>query len=156
MTRSDFRALMIFLIPCFAACADSERDGDETATGLSIAADNDEHAGTATKSLPRLKSALLAPGERRVTVLVVPGDASVEIDGRPVFRRNGLVEIVGRVGDGHKIRVFKGTRSTEEKNVAIVESGVTPALVDLNEALPVEAAPVTKKNKPLVFDDIDE
>jgi serine/threonine-protein kinase len=156
MTRYDFRALLMIVTLFSSACSNPAEDGEDVATALSIAAAIEEHVGVTSKSLPRLKAAPLGSGERRVMVFVVPGDASVEVDGRPVFRRSGVVEIVGRVGDVHKLRVFKGARSTEEKSVTIQEAGVTPNLVDLNEALPVAIGSGTKKNKPLVFGDIDE
>jgi WD40 repeat protein/tRNA A-37 threonylcarbamoyl transferase component Bud32 len=74
----------------------------------------------------------LGAGERRVAVMVLPGDASVEVDGQPVRRRNGVIELVGKAGEVHRVRVFKGAKSTEEKAVTIQEAGATPALLDLN------------------------
>ncbi|HLM74129.1 MAG TPA: hypothetical protein VK459_15590 [Polyangiaceae bacterium] len=67
---------------------------------------------------------------RRVKVIVLPGDASVEIDGLAARRRNGVVEIAGRVGDVRRLRVFKGAEQLQQ-DVTIEEAGVSPAVVDL-------------------------
>jgi serine/threonine-protein kinase len=74
-----------------------------------------------------------------VTLVVLPGDASVEVDGQPVRRRNGVIELVGKVGDVHRVRVFKGAKSTEEKAVTIPAAGTLPGLLDLNAPLPPAA-----------------
>jgi hypothetical protein len=84
-------------------------------------------------SPPRANVPLLAPGERRVALFVVPGDASVEVDGQIVARRNGVVDLVGKVGDVRRVRVLKGEKSTEEKVVTIQNTEASPALLDLNE-----------------------
>jgi serine/threonine-protein kinase len=76
------------------------------------------------------------PDQRRVAIFVVPGDASVEVDGQPARRRDGVVEIVGRLGEVHRLRAWKGTKTTEERAVTITASGASPARVDLNEPLP--------------------
>ena len=46
----------------------------------------------------------------------MPVTAPYEVDGQVVRRRNGLVELVGRVGDVFRLRAFKGAKSTEEKS----------------------------------------
>lgn len=71
---------------------------------------------------------------RRVAVLVLPGDALVEVDGQPARRRDGVIELVGKVGDMHRLRAFKGTKSTGERPLTIPAAGAAPVLVDLNAA----------------------
>ncbi len=138
-------------------CAHEVENSEADSSGLSLGGMVENRSGlAAAKSALRLKAARLGPDERRVMVFVLPGDASVEVDGRPAFRRNGVIELVGKVGDVRKLRVFKGPRSTEEKTITIGEAGATPALVDLNEVVLVAAGTTTKKAKPLVFGDIDE
>lgn len=78
---------------------------------------------------PALKD--LGPTGRRVIVMVLPGDASVEVDGIAVRRRDGVVELLGKVGDVRRLRVLKGAQSIE-KDVTIQEAGASPALLDLN------------------------
>jgi WD40 repeat protein/serine/threonine protein kinase len=81
--------------------------------------------------LPRL-----APDERRAALFVLPGDASVEVDGQLVQRWNGVVELVGKVGDVRRVSAFKGSKSIQERLVTIQESGASPSLIDLNEPSP--------------------
>lgn len=82
------------------------------------------------KSRPQPALGDLGAKGRRVKVIVLPGDASVEIDGLAARRRNGVVEIAGRVGDVRRLRVFKGAEQLQQ-DVTIEEAGVSPAVVDL-------------------------
>lgn len=104
--------------------------------------------GAARSELPAL-----GPDQVRAALFVVPGDARVEVDGLPVRRRNGVIELVGKVGDVRRVRAFKGDRATDEKIVTIKANGAEPSLLDANEAKPVR--PVAVKAKPAVFD-VDE
>jgi len=88
--------------------------------------------------------------EVRVALFVLPGDASVEVDNKPVRRRDGVIELVGKVGDKRRVRVFKGSKTTEEKVVTIQDTGTSPALVNLNEP-PPPGAKVKKPRGPAVF-----
>ena len=157
MKRQFLSAAVLGIAQFVSGCFDTADDAETNASVLSFAAVMENRSGmTASKSMPRLKARRLGPDERRVMVFVVPGDALVEVDGRPAFRRNGLIELVGKVGDVRKLRVFKGARSTGEKTITIGDLAATPSLVDLNEVIPVAAATGKKKTKPLVFSDIDE
>ncbi|WP_437626129.1 hypothetical protein [Sorangium sp. So ce1151] len=89
--------------------------------------------GTAPRAAARPGMAVLGPDERRVALLVVPGDALVEVDGQPAYRRDGAIDLTGKVGAVRRVRVWKGTKTTEEKAVTIQETGPSPPLVDLNE-----------------------
>ncbi|WP_437721673.1 hypothetical protein [Sorangium sp. So ce861] len=84
--------------------------------------------------------AALGPDERRVPLLVVPGDALVEVDGQPAYRRDGAIELTGKVGEVRLVRVWKGAKKPLEKRVMIQEIQPSPPLVDLNEALPAKLA----------------
>jgi serine/threonine-protein kinase len=86
---------------------------------------------------PLLKE--LGPTARRVNVIVLPGDANVEVDGTPYRRREGVIELTGKVGDRRQLRVVKGSQY-REKEVIIQESGALPPLLDLNA--PKEQRPV--------------
>ena len=106
-------------------------------------------AGGRLKKSRRAQLPLLGSDQRRVALFVLPGDASVEVDGKLVERRDGVIDIVGKLGEKHNVRVFKGDTSIEETSVTIEESGASPATVDLNEAL--AASRNAKKNQDVVF-----
>lgn len=110
-------------------------DENEPTTTDSLGSENAPYA-TSSNVKPR---PLLGQDERRVALVVLPGDASVEVDGQPVRRRNGVIDLVGKLGDTHRVRVFKGSKTTAEKSVMIQESGAIPARLDLRESLPTSA-----------------
>jgi hypothetical protein len=116
-----------------------------TATAPAVGEKKPRLAGSAVA--PRHEAPLLAPDQRRVLLLVVPGDAQVEVDGRPVRRRNGVIELVGKVGEVRRVRARKDDKSTEEKVVTIKETGASPPLINLNEPLPAAAGKVKVKRK---------
>lgn len=82
------------------------------------------------KSRPQPSLSDLGPKGRRVKIIVLPGDASIEIDGSAARRRNGVVEIAGRVGDVRRLRVWKGAEQLQQ-DVTIEEAGASPAVIDL-------------------------
>jgi serine/threonine-protein kinase len=98
--------------------------------------------------------AVLGPDERRVPLLVVPGDALVEVDGQPAYRRDGAIDLIGKVGEVRRVRVWKGAKEALEKNVTIQESQPSPPLVDFNEAPP--AKPAVKLKLPARFGEFDD
>ncbi|WP_437937379.1 WD40 repeat domain-containing protein [Sorangium sp. So ce341] len=68
----------------------------------------------------------------RARVLVLPGDAEVELDGAQVRRRDGLIELTGRVGERKKLTIVDGDTSIE-KDVTIGANGASPSAIDLAE-----------------------
>ena len=76
-----------------------------------------------------------SPEMRRVRLVVLPSDASVEIDGAPARVVGGAVEIAGQLGTVHHARVFKGPSSVEG-DVSITVEGAIPAKMDLDAARP--------------------
>jgi WD40 repeat protein len=86
----------------------------------------------------------LGPNGRRVKVIVLPGDAEVEVAGAAVRRRDGVVELIGRVGDGPRLRVIKGA-TYDEKDVLIQDGGASPPLIDLRPKIALKAGPAGKK-----------
>jgi hypothetical protein len=83
----------------------------------------------------------LGPSGRRVSVIVLPGDADVEVAGVVVRRRDGVVELMGQVGQALPLRVFKGDISIE-RSVTILDTGASPPLLDLAAgARPVVESP---------------
>ncbi|WP_437787419.1 hypothetical protein [Sorangium sp. So ce1097] len=72
----------------------------------------------------------LGAGERRVKLLVLPADAVVEVDGVPVRRRDGVIELAGKVGQTHRVRVSRGARHGET-TVTLTDAGASPPSLDL-------------------------
>jgi hypothetical protein len=99
-------------------------------TSDELAEQSDPLAITAKKKRVQPSLQDLGAKGRRVKVIVVPGDASVEVDGFGAKRRNGVIELTGRVGDVHRLRVYKGAEQLEQ-DVTIEEAGVSPAVLDL-------------------------
>lgn len=112
--------------------------GEDAAMQMPLAAS--AAAGNAlevkTRKTVRQSERLLGPDERRVAVFVVPGDALVEVDGQRVERRDGVVELVGKLGAVQRLRAWKGDKSSETKEITITESGANPSFVDVNEVKP--------------------
>ena len=99
-----------------------------------------------SRSPSRQNEHVLGPDERRVVVFVVPGDALVEVDGQPFERRDGVIELVGKVGETHRVRAWKGDKSTETKVVTIDDTGASPSFMDVNELIPAKKDVTGKKN----------
>lgn len=91
----------------------------------------------------------LGDGEVRVSLLVLPGDAVVEVNKVPVRRRNGMIELVGAIGTGQRVDVFWGANATIEKMVTIAASGVSPPLIDAEAENKSKGGPA---KTPAVFD----
>jgi len=71
----------------------------------------------------------------RVALFVLPGDARVDVDGVQVRRRQGTIELVGKIGEEHRVRVVSDTMQTDEQLVKITATGTVPALIDARFAL---------------------
>ena len=154
------RTIAAFALLCGAALLPAceqraPKPAGEEAPGASRALSLPSH-----KSRPQPSLSDLGPKGRRVKVIVLPGDASVEIDGLSARRRNGVIEIAGRVGDVHRLRVLKGADQLQ-KDVTIEEAGVSPAVIDLAAPRPTPgggagtgtgAAPV-KQIDPLIAEE---
>ncbi len=67
---------------------------------------------------------------RRVRVVVLPSDASVEVDGAATPSPDGVIEIAGALGSVHRVRVFKDKHEIEG-DVSITEAGAMPPKLDL-------------------------
>ena len=82
-----------------------------------------------------------------VSLVILPDDASVEVDGAAARAKNGVIEIQGQLGSVHKVRLFRpgaagappGDDITE--NVVVTENGALPPKLVLQEAAkPASAA----------------
>lgn len=79
----------------------------------------------------RKEQPVLADDEVRVPLFVLPGDAVVEVDDVVVRRRQGTIELVGKVGAERRVRVFLGTTRVVEQKVKIEAMGTLPATIDV-------------------------
>lgn len=144
----------LILLP--AACGDEsgvERRDNPSSMASAVANEQEDDVAEQVPPVGTIHS--LAGNEHRVVLVVLPGNASVEVDGHAVSRRNGLIELIGKIGDVYRVRAFRGKKSTEEKNVTILAGQPSPSLIDLNEALPVK--PVGKApKKPARFGGFDD
>jgi serine/threonine protein kinase len=81
---------------------------------------------------------------RSVTVVILPANAKVEVEGTATPVAEGLLEITGAVGSVHKVRVMAGGA---EKTVRVVvsESGAVPPKIEVEGAAgePVPTASAT-------------
>jgi hypothetical protein len=130
MRRRARAAMALPMLCCAALLVACEAPEPAPSSSVPPSSGNDLVAMASKKK--RRQPTLHDLGEkgRRVKVVVLPGDASVEIDGFAARRRNGVVEITGRVGEVHRLRIFKGTEQLE-RDVTIGEASASPALVDL-------------------------
>lgn len=96
-------------------------------------------AGDDAGAAPTASSALV-PAARRATLVILPDDAKVEVDGVAVAAHDGVVELAGVLGSTRRVRV---SRDGQEKTVEVVlgESGAEPPKVELE--LPVPPAATT-------------
>ncbi|WP_437901486.1 hypothetical protein [Sorangium sp. So ce124] len=85
---------------------------------------------TGAPATPRSAVHRLGGGERRVKLLVLPADAVVEVDGVPVRRRDGVIELSGKVGQTHRVRVSRGAQHGET-TVTLTDAGASPPSLDL-------------------------
>jgi eukaryotic-like serine/threonine-protein kinase len=144
------RRLVIALSMCHLACS-TQAGGEAPAGAASSSVGANKATEGRTKEARRQRLPLLGAGERRVSLVVAPGDASVEVDGREVSRRDGLVDLVGKVGDQRRVRVWKGDKSTGEKTITIRETGASPETIDLNETTEPAPTNVAAKAKAVQF-----
>ena len=76
---------------------------------------------------------------RSVKMVVIPADATVEVDGVAAPVTNGVVEIKGPLGSLHTVRIAAGGAETTG-DVAITENGASPPKMEL--------APAAEKDPP--------
>lgn len=70
--------------------------------------------------------------ETLVNLTVFPGDAIVEVDGLVAQRRDGVIDLFGKIGETRRVRVFHGALQ-REWDVMIGGSGASPTIIRLEE-----------------------
>jgi serine/threonine-protein kinase len=83
---------------------------------------------------------------QRVKVVVLPEDATVEIDGAKAEARDGVVEVVGPLGSVHRIRLTKD-KNQFEGDVSVTEAGAMPPKLEMPVVAKTAPPPVTGKKK---------
>lgn len=141
------------------ACAEASVDTEEPKPISTKVVQEEESAlGLGATGTGRVEKPALGAEQRRVTLTVLPGDATVEVDGQLAKRRNGVIELMGRVGETRKLRVSSSLLSAKEqriqgREVVIRETGASPSLIDLNDAPAQGPAGGSEKQIPFPFDD---
>jgi serine/threonine-protein kinase len=67
---------------------------------------------------------------KRVRVVILPADASIEIEGEPAKAKDGVLDIEGTLGSVHRVRVFKGPGETIA-DVVVTETGALPPKIEV-------------------------
>jgi serine/threonine-protein kinase len=76
-------------------------------------------------------SAAPEPPLHKVGIVVIPGDVSAEVDGKPAQPKSGILEITGALGSTHTVRIFKYKYQTIT-NVVLTDTGPIPPKVELS------------------------
>jgi serine/threonine-protein kinase len=93
-----------------------------------------------------------SPAQRRVRVVILPADATVEIDGEKAEAHDGVLEVVGALGSVHRVRLSKD-KNQFEGDVSVTEAGAMPPKLELpaGKAAPPGKGP--KKSPRFGFDE---
>ncbi|WP_437310819.1 serine/threonine-protein kinase [Sorangium sp. So ce388] len=92
-------------------------------------------APAAASASATASAAAPAPVLQQVPVMIIPGDASVEVDGQPVPVKNGIMMLEGAPGSIHHVRVFKAKYQTTV-DVTVTERGASPPSVTMSYSVP--------------------
>ncbi|WP_437282465.1 serine/threonine-protein kinase [Sorangium sp. So ce375] len=121
----------------------------------------------ATPATPEVAAAVKQE-TKRVQVVILPADASVEVEGQRVTMRNGLLDITGLPGSRHMVRVFKKGGGETVTEVVVTDTGAFPPKVELSpkggpatpaksaSAAPPPATPPAPKNPNGIIDNTEE
>jgi len=85
---------------------------------------------SSTAALDGSAAASPEKSERTVKVVIVPSDARVEVGGKLVVAKDGVLEITGMLGSRHEIRIYKGEHD-QTQEIIIAEGGAVPPTVEL-------------------------
>jgi serine/threonine protein kinase len=95
---------------------------------------------TVSTAEPAISAAPAAPIKARtVRLVVIPADATVEVEGAAVTPTDGLVEIRGALGSVHAVHVKAGDAETST-SVVVTEDGALPPKIELHPT-PVKTVP---------------
>jgi eukaryotic-like serine/threonine-protein kinase len=91
-------------------------------------------AAAATPPPPAAPPADATPKPRTVTLVVLPADALVDVDGARVPQTDGIVEISGALGSVHKVKLSSGSDEAAG-NVVVTENGAMPPKMQIDAAI---------------------
>lgn len=134
MTGRGWKAALLAAMGLVVACKQGGTERGALESAAPAPADDEVLDIDVRERPPEPSLASLGPSGRRVKIIVRPGDASVEVDGFNARRRDGVIELTGRVGDVRRLRVTKGSQQIE-KDVRIQDKEASPASLDLAELL---------------------
>lgn len=139
MSRFSILLISFFMASC-ASKGTTKQTGALEGTSSSASTASIRHRTSADPSTatPQKK---LGEDEVRMSVLVLPGDALVEVDKVPVRRRNGLIELVGKVGEERRVEVFWGTNAKIEHVLKIEVPSLSLPLIDAEEESKLKIGP---------------
>jgi eukaryotic-like serine/threonine-protein kinase len=89
---------------------------------------------------------------RTARLVIIPADATVDVDATPIAPKDGLVEIRGALGSVHAVHVKSGDDEVTT-NVVVTEDGALPPKIELHptlaKTLPVKTTPGVKGALPI-------
>jgi serine/threonine-protein kinase len=103
------------------------------------AAPNPAPPSSAQVPSPTVVPVAVDTSPRRVKVVIMPADASIEIEGEKAVAKSGLLEITGTLGSVHRVRIFKGKNETIT-DVIVTEAGPSPPKIELTFGGPKPSA----------------
>lgn len=103
-----------------------------------------EAPAAAVSEAPSVAPAAPELGARTVKVVIVPRNASVELDGAAAATKDGVLDVSGTLGSVHPVRVFVGARETTG-DIVIAEGGAIPPKVELGTAIAAPSKPGAPK-----------
>jgi serine/threonine-protein kinase len=103
-------------------------EGPRPATAATSASMVEPGASAAPPAPPPAPPA--AEATRRVSLGIVPANALVEVDGKSAVVAAGAVELAGKLGSVHRVRVFRGNDEVT-REVSVTEEGAVPRSVEL-------------------------
>jgi WD40 repeat protein len=81
------------------------------------------------------------PSARRVKVIALPSSAAVDVGGVATQRRDGIIEIEGKIGDVRRLRVAQGGIYIEQE-VTIGNEAASPEIIDLRPKIAAHASAI--------------
>lgn len=89
-------------------------------------------AVTPSTPQPTTATPVVNPTEKDKTffLVILPEDATVEVDGQPAEVNRGAVKVTGPLGSMHEVKLTIGKQSVKE-NVVISDSGLAPPKIEL-------------------------
>ena len=118
------------------------------AVGVAVMRSSSSPSASGTVTAASIAPAPAPVPDRTVTLVIVPSDASVEVEGAPVKVRDGVIDLLGQPGSVHKVSVSKAGRRAEFR-VVIAEAGAMPPKVALPPPPPEAPAPTAAKPVPV-------